>query len=133
WPANSKDPGYSLDGRAAHRQGFYFFRNDRLIQAGGWNGWRNNDAEPHLSLARVCIDLPKTDRHMFGLNAQKNGIVPPADFVDGVNAARAGTTTMAAYVRQADDVYRAGGGRPDNRSVAVPSEGVRAKLRTKLE
>ena len=52
WPPNTSDPGYKLGGRVSQRQGFYFFRNDRLIQAGGWNGWRD-DAEPPLFLLPV--------------------------------------------------------------------------------
>lgn len=57
WPPNSERPEYRLGNRAAARQGFYFYRNSRLIQAGGWNGLVQNDAEPHGSLARVRIDL----------------------------------------------------------------------------
>lgn len=106
WPPNSSDAGYRLDGRAAHRQGFYFFRNERLIQAGGWNGWRNNDAEPHFSLARVCVELPGAVSGDFALNMQKNGVVVPPDFVDGVTAALSGNTTMADYIRAAEKAYR---------------------------
>ena len=47
WPPNSKSPEYKLGNRAASRQGFYFYRNDRLIQAGGWNGVVEHETEPH--------------------------------------------------------------------------------------
>jgi hypothetical protein len=58
WPSNSTGLGYKLGGgKVAERQGFYFYRNDRLIQAGGWNKWRESDAEPHSSLARVKINI----------------------------------------------------------------------------
>src|SRR5262249_48640965 len=44
WPAKSEEPGYKLGGgKVSARQGFYFYRNDRLIQAGGWNGTRDDD------------------------------------------------------------------------------------------
>jgi hypothetical protein len=46
WPPNSDQPEYQLGNRAAARQGFYFYRNNRLIQAGGWNGLLQNEAEP---------------------------------------------------------------------------------------
>jgi len=38
WPSSSKKgPGYKLGGGAvSRRQGFYFYRNDRLIQGRGW-------------------------------------------------------------------------------------------------
>jgi hypothetical protein len=129
WPPNSNDRGYKLGGQAAHRQGFYFYRNDRLIQAGGWNGWRHNDAEPHRSLARARIELPGDDT-AFGLNAQKNGIVPPPGFDDALEAARAGTTTLRDYVRQAEETYRAGarshGTAPD---IVVPGSGLSSRVR----
>ena len=128
WPANSAtDRGYRLDGRAAQAQGFYFYRNDRLIQAGGWNHWRQNSAEPHLSLARVCIDLPVAAESSFSLNAQKNGIAEPAYFGDAIDGARAGSTTMADYVRRAQEVYRSAGA-PTDREMVVPGRGLRAEL-----
>ena len=132
WPPNSRESGYNLDGRASQRQGFYFYRNDRLIQAGGWNGWRNNDAEPHHSLARVLIDLPARADLAFGLNAQKNGIVVPPDFVEGVSAARAGETSMTDYIRIADEVYRSAD-RPPQSGRPVPSSGLSKRLRRELK
>ena len=68
WPPKSNLPNYKLGGgKVAERQGFYFYRNDRLIQAGGWNGVRG-DSEPHLSLARVEIDLPPEFDSAFNLH-----------------------------------------------------------------
>ena len=108
WPALSADPGYKLNGRVAQHQGLYFFRNDRLIQAGGWNGWRN-DAEPHASLARASIDLPQAFDEAFAINVQKSGVYAPPGFVDALESAQAGKTTMADYVRTAIEVYRRAG------------------------
>jgi hypothetical protein len=72
WPAKSTSPGYRLGGgKVALRQGFYFYRNDRVIQAGGWNRIRADDGEPHLSLARVEIDLPAALDSMFKLDVTK--------------------------------------------------------------
>src|SRR5207244_13031157 len=34
WPPHSDSAAYKLGNKAAARQGFYFYRNDRLIQAG---------------------------------------------------------------------------------------------------
>lgn len=59
WHRNANDAGFKLGGgRLAKRQGMYIYRNDRIIQAGGWNGLRN-DAEVHSSLARIEFDLPR--------------------------------------------------------------------------
>ena len=72
WPPKSEDEGYRLgSGKVAARQGFYFYRNDRLIQAGGWHGCRDNDAEPHLSLARVKVNLAADWDDAFNLTAAK--------------------------------------------------------------
>lgn len=117
WPANTKSPGYNLDGRAAQRQGFYCYRNDRLLQAGGWNGWRNNDSEPHLSLARVRLELPPSGSPDFKLSFQKNRVVFGTSFADGLNAVRSGTTSMFDYIRAAQDAY--GPKRTASKSVAV--------------
>jgi hypothetical protein len=38
WPPNSNAAEYKLPGGTNARQGFYFYRNNRLIQGGGWNG-----------------------------------------------------------------------------------------------
>ena len=108
WPPRSADSGYKLNGRVAQHQGLYFFRNDRLIQAGGWNGWRD-DAEPHASLARASIDLSESFDEAFALNVQKSGVDAPPEFLPAMAGARAGETTLADYVRTAIDVYRRAG------------------------
>ena len=105
WPARSNDPRYKLGGKVAQRQGFYFYRNDRLIQAGGWNGWRD-DAEPHASLARVEVDLPPRFDDAFAISVQKSGVDAPPGFTEAIDAARSGKTTMGEYIREAIDVYR---------------------------
>jgi hypothetical protein len=107
WPANSHAPGYRLGGGSvAQRQGFYFYRNRRLIQSGGWNDWRNA-SEPHLSLARVKVDLPPSLDTAFSLNTQKHGVHPPTQFFEGLKKARHESTTMSSYVADAERVYRA--------------------------
>jgi len=108
WPPNSPLPGYKLGGgRTASRQGLYFYRNDRLIQAGGWNGIRDNDSEPHLSLARVQINLtPESDR-VLRLNIQKSHIdVLPSIMKNSLDSARSHNKTFNQFIQDAQDVYR---------------------------
>jgi hypothetical protein len=58
------------------QQGFYFYRNDRLIQAGGWSRLRTLDE--HTKLARVAIDLPVGSDELFGVNVAKMRVsIPP--------------------------------------------------------
>jgi transposase InsO family protein len=108
WPARAKSPGYTLGGGAvSRRQGFYFYRNDRLIQAGGWNNYRD-DAEPHLSLARVEVDLPRHLEEFFSIRFSKSGVDAPLSFVSAVQAATSNDgTSFAAYIDRAIDIYRA--------------------------
>lgn len=106
WPARSKLPEYKLGGKAAASQGFYFYRNDRLIQAGGWDNVAQ-DAEPHLSLARVAIDIPKAFESYFDVQFNKSDVKTPRSFVDAVHAARAADgTAFDEYLALADTVYR---------------------------
>lgn len=106
WPRRSRLPGYTLGGgKVSQRQGFYFYRNERLIQAGGWNGWRD-DAEPHSSLARVCVDLPARYDHAFGLNLQKSGVSVPAGFLEALPRTKSASTSFSDYIRDAVDTYR---------------------------
>jgi hypothetical protein len=107
WPPNNKSPEYKLGNRAAARQGFYFYRNDRLIQAGGWNGVVEHETEPHTSLARVAIDLPDSMDEHFGLNVQKSLVIVPPPFVESVMKATSSDGMQFSKFRTyAERVYR---------------------------
>lgn len=107
WPPNSKSPEYKLGNKAAARQGFYFYRHDRLIQAGGWNGVVEHETEPHTSLARVAVDLPDLMDEHFGLNVQKSLVIVPPPFVESVQKATSSDgTQFSKYRALAERVYR---------------------------
>ena len=107
WPPNNKSPEYKLGNRAAARQGFYFYRHDRLIQAGGWNGVVEHETEPHTSLARVAIDLPDSMDEHFGLNVQKSLVIVPSPFVESVQKATSPAgMQFSKYRALAERVYR---------------------------
>jgi hypothetical protein len=104
WPPNQSVPGYVLSGgNIAKRQGFYFYRNNRLIQAGGWSGWRENDGDHHLSLARIAVDLPPAFDTEFRLNVQKSALDVPESFRNALSSA---ASPMKRYLRRAEEVYR---------------------------
>jgi anti-sigma regulatory factor (Ser/Thr protein kinase) len=106
WPAKSKESGYKLGGgKVASRQGFYFYRNDRLIQAGGWNGLQGDDSEPHLSLARVAIELPPKLESLFKLDIGKSMMDPPAKFVLALEEGETGKV-FQKYLDDAESAYR---------------------------
>jgi len=107
WPANSDNKNYKLGGRTSSRQGFYFYRNNRLIQIGGWNGVVQDENEPHGSLARVRIDLPAKYDGQFGLNVQKSAVIVPPSFVAGIVSSKSDDRdTFPNFRKKADTVYR---------------------------
>lgn len=107
WPPNADLIEYRLGGKAAQRQGFYFYRNDRLIQAGGWNEVLDNETDPHNSLTRVAVNLPPNQDSQYGLNVQKSAIIAPAAFEEAMNHAKSSDgDTLADYRSVAQKVYR---------------------------
>lgn len=57
-------------------QGFYYYRNRRLISHGGWSGLsRRTDA---LKFSRIRVDLPNTLDHAWHLDIKKDRLTPPA-------------------------------------------------------
>lgn len=125
WPPRSTAPGYRLGGgKVALRQGFYFYRNDRVIQAGGWNGLRADDSEPHLSLARVEIDLPATLDSLFKLDVTKSTLDPSPRFLEALHTARSGEVTFPKYLEAADAVYRQQKKKDRARFPFVPGSGL---------
>lgn len=133
WPPKSRAPGYILGGgKVSSRQGFYFYRNNRLIQAGGWNGYRGDDTEPHVSLARVSVDISPTLEGHFDVMVQKSKVSPPINFVKAVGTAAAASTKFFDYVSKAIEVYRQMAGRDKSSNLPlVPWNGISPKSRDK--
>ena len=131
WPPRSGGPSYSLGGSAAARQGFYFYRNDRLIQAGGWNKLREHETDPHLTLARVAVDLPPAMDALFHLDVQKSSLDVPPDFEAGVKASLAGGVSWPDYLRDAERAYRRGEDAAPENAPIVPGGGLPRGVRSK--
>lgn len=59
------------------QQGFYIYRNQRLIVAGDWLGlFPKND---HSKLARISIDFPNELDHLWDLDIKKSSARPPGN------------------------------------------------------
>ena len=130
WPPYSDSPAYKLGNKTAARQGFYFYRNNRLIQAGGWNGVVQHETEPHSSLARIRVDLPVAFDDAFGLNVQKSAIVVPPGFQEAMIGAVADDgETFEDYRRTAQLVYREHDRTVQALKSLVPGNGLPKKLR----
>lgn len=57
-------------------QGFFIYRNDRLIMPGGWLGYSR--PEEHCKLARVVVDLSNDTDEAWSLDVMKSKVSPPA-------------------------------------------------------
>ncbi|MEU6315217.1 ATP-binding protein [Streptomyces sp. NPDC047014] len=126
WPPKSPRAEYKLIGPLADRQGFYFYRNDRLVQAGGWNGQRGA-SEGHLNLARIAVDLPSRPNQVFSLTVKKEGINATQAFARGVEkAVDARGRTFRNFLEDAEAVYREGASRTEikRRAVIPPGKGL---------
>lgn len=130
WPPKSKDDNYKLGGgKVSARQGFYFYRNNRLIQAGGWNNTREDDAEPHFSLARVKIDLHPEMDSAFSLNVQKSKVDVPSAFNEAIEKAVADGVSFKQFMKEAEEVYRSAQKKTEDDYPLVPGEGISARVR----
>lgn len=106
WRRNARDAGFKLGGgRLAKRQGIYIYRNDRIIQAGGWNGLRN-DAEVHSSLARIEFNLPASLDGVFKPTVQKSAVSMPEELLKAFREARSGAKRFGDYLTDAEQAYR---------------------------
>lgn len=58
---------------ANHRQGFYVFRENRVIVWGGWNGVFGGN-EPHMSLLRVQFDFDHRADEALAVDVKKSAV-----------------------------------------------------------
>ncbi len=79
WTPNSRKEEFQLDEKQK-RQGFYWYRNNRIIHAGGWA--EISKLETHLNVARAAIDLPSSLDRDFGLTVGKYKFKFPQNFQD---------------------------------------------------
>ena len=82
------------------QQGFYFYRHDRLVQAGGWSRLRTVDE--HTKLARVAVDIPAARDDEFGLDVAKMRVRIPTELRGHFLAIASGVAT------EAGSAYRSG-------------------------
>jgi hypothetical protein len=59
-------------------QGFYIYRNRRLLVAGDWLGIKGWKPEEHYKLARIRVDLPNTLDLAWEIDVTKSKASPPA-------------------------------------------------------
>ncbi|TAH22529.1 MAG: ATP-binding protein [Cytophagales bacterium] len=80
------------------QQGFYIYRNERLLVAGDWLGMFRK--EDHYKLARIMVDLPNTLDDAWQLDIKKSVAIPP-------NYLKEQLRSIAANIRnKAVEVFR---------------------------
>lgn len=130
-PPRSSGPGYRLYGRdGAESQGFFIYRSDRLIQAGGWN--QVASADRNRALARVVIDDFDALAPHVRLNPEKTGIVFGHALRAGIGQAtgRPDGPSFVAYLERAEAVLVDSRRRRRRRTPVVnPSKGLHEDVR----
>ncbi|MDN3238674.1 ATP-binding protein [Glycomyces tritici] len=134
WPPKSSLDEYRAVGSVMERQGFYFYRHDRLVQAGGWNGYRQ--PEQHLALARIVVDLPEESGDVFRLTVKKEGVEAGPAFTSALETAcSSGERTFGRFLEEAEEVYREARKREGlkRKSVIGPGKGFDPVVREAIE
>ena len=65
------------------QQGFYVYRNRRLLLAGDWLGL-GFVKEEHYKLARIQLDLSNASDHEWDIDVRKSKALPPLRYRDGL-------------------------------------------------
>ena len=79
------------------QQGLYFYRNNRLLQAGGWSRLRTIDE--HTKLLRVAVDFPSELDRTFAINITKMRANVPVEIRERIESSVSGwaKTARARY------------------------------------
>jgi hypothetical protein len=135
WPGKSHLDGFKLDGEGGVDvyQGFYFYRNDRLLQLGGWNQVFAGDREHQL--ARVAIDIDDSWAGRIRMNPEKSSVSTDADFQYAIGKAAAEDgKSFWVYLEDALEVYKRSRKRNMNRPKMIsPGKGFDPTLRRVLD
>ncbi|WP_053207061.1 ATP-binding protein [Jiangella muralis] len=105
WPARSDITGFRIGTKPGEQfQGFYIYRNDRLLQAGGWSDTAN--PSPARQLARVVLEDSQAIGSFLTMNPEKSGLKFEPIFHDALGrAAAADGTTFIEYLQDAESIH----------------------------
>jgi hypothetical protein len=135
WSGRSNLPEFRLPGGSPEEhQGFYFYRHDRLLQAGGeWYGV----AAQHrgLQLARVEINIDDDIARILRMNPEKSRVLAGPEFGAFAEAARSEDgVTFTDYLQVAEEKFRESRQRTHRRtSVIPPGKGFSPQLRRTIQ
>jgi hypothetical protein len=119
WPGRSNRANFKLlEGAGKDFQGFFFYRNNRLIQAGGWNGVVQSKDD--LQLARISIEVPPGGDILFKMNPEKTKVSATDAFVRSVYASHGADCTFSSYLDQSAEAYKDSRKRVSSRPRVLP-------------
>ncbi|MFF8810513.1 ATP-binding protein [Streptomyces omiyaensis] len=82
------------------QQGFYVYRGDRMVSAGGWLGLPEMVIAPQTRLARIEVSMEPASDHVWQVDVRKSRVHPPAALEEAL-------TKLAAAARAASvSVFR---------------------------
>lgn len=120
-PAHGESANFRLKGKPGSEwQGLYFYRNDRLIQVGGWD--QIVPPSPTLQLARAEIDISAELLGHVGMSAEKNSVALSPALMAAIRESHDSEEeiTFDTYLSSARDVYANSRKRPFRRKPLLP-------------
>ena len=82
-----------------HMQGFYIYRANRLLVAGGWLGLTINGQpirqEHHYDLARICVDISNEHDFDWDIDIKKSKATPPDYLIHSLESVAKQTRRLA--------------------------------------
>ncbi len=119
WPPRSDSRMYKLAGIPVDRaQGFYFYRNDRLLSFGGWAGAAHESKRRRL--ARVSIDIDRCPDG-FMMSMEKSAVSLTAGMVNAIETATSKDgTSIFDYLQDAEQTLRVANKRRRERLPKLP-------------
>lgn len=133
WPGGSDSPQFRLHGRQVDAfQGFYLYRNDRLLMTGGWGGVTNEHKA--LKLARVAVDI-EDHLDVFTMSMEKSGVQLVADLVHAIEQSTAADgTTWRKYLEDATETFKESNKRVRRRTpILPPGQGLHPRVKKAIE
>lgn len=134
WSPRASSQAFKLPGGAEARQGIYFYRRGRLLQAGGsWHGL--HPMHRRLQLARVEVEIDDDINRIFSMNPEKSKVNVGPEFVRLAEQAAADDgTTFQDYFTAAETAFSDSRRRKsERRPMAPPGKGIAPELREAIE
>lgn len=133
WPGGSDSQYFKLFGAPVDRyQGFYLYRNDRLLSTGGWGGVVGESKRRRL--ARASVDI---EDHLdaFSMSMEKTGVRMVADLVRAIEVATSDDgATFKEYLTTAEETFKESNKRVQRRRPIVPpGAGLHPRVKKAIE